>query len=211
MARKPIHLQAAGKLTPRDRIWAVVRKLRIFGFAMLCDQIIHDAPEQAETRRINETTIQTYLQQLVRGGFVTVAHAEHKARNSVISIATYSLAKDVGIEAPRLNAKGQPVTQGSVNENLWRAMRVLRQFDHRELVTAATTDEVKISPVTAHGYCLYLARAKYLTVVRPAKPGAPAVYRLAQYTGPLAPQIQRVKHVYDPNIGQVVWHPERDQ
>lgn len=44
-----------------------------------------------------------------------------------------------------------------------------------------------------------------LRVVQKASPGhgRKAIYRLIRNTGPLPPQIQRVKHVFDPNTREV--------
>jgi hypothetical protein len=49
----------------------------------------------------------------------------------------------------------------------------------------------------------------YLKVMRKADPtqGRIAKYRLVRDSGQAAPQVQRVKRVYDPNTG-LVHHPE---
>ena len=217
MARKPIHLQACGKLTQRDRIWAAIRAINgdtghgrvMFTLGQLADRIVANAPAGASARRIEETTIKSYIGALLAGGYLRFASGGAGGRGARDAkgqwrSARYALARDTGIEAPRVDRRGRPVQQGAAQENLWRAMHVLKAFDYRELLACAAAS---IAPATAKGYVVMLARAGYLGRLRPAKPGTPAAYRLARDTGPRAPQIQRVKHVYDPNLGQVVWHP----
>lgn len=187
MARKPAHLQARGKLTPRERIWAAIRELKRFTIYGLARRV-----------HIHDRTVQTYVDALREAGYV----------EQTTPGGAYELDRDIGIDAPRLDSKGREVTQGHGTLALWRAMRIHKQFDFRELAAFASTDTLRVASNTARAYCQMLARAGYLQIVRPSKPGTPARYRLAKYTGPKAPMIQRVRHLYDPNLGQVVWHPE---
>lgn len=211
MARKPIHLQAAGKLTPRDRIWAAIRGLRQFApastFAEIADYVVKHAPAEAVTRRIDEDTIKTYVESLVRAGFV---RRLNPARSARYEPARFQIARDVGIEAPRVTKAGKLVTQGGGREALWRSMKILKTFTRAELAQAASTASNKVDDEEANTYVYFLAKAGYLAVLKPGKPHHPARYRFiqAKNTGPRAPQIQRVRHVYDPNLGAVVWHPE---
>ena len=75
---------------------------------------------------------------------------------------------------------------------------------------------MKVSEASADDYIIFLHRAGYLKMIAPAKVGGfskvreKARYRFLSHknTGPKAPMIQRVKHVYDPNLEQVVWPKE---
>ncbi len=220
MARKPIHLQAAGKLTPRDRIWAAIRALHrargpdedaahvwlgvghpgSFVLTDISRQCVKDAPPGTERKRIDANTIESYLRCLVAGGYLRARQPADRFLE-----VHYELARDVGVHAPRVTKEGRPVEQGAQNACLWTGMRRLKRFDYRELLMAAGRP---IAVTTAKHYCHMLRRAGYLAVDVPSKPGTPARYRFVRDTGPKAPMIQRVKHVYDPNLGEVVWHPE---
>ena len=209
MARKPIHLQAAGKLTPRDRIWSAVRALDRFTFDDIADYVVKHAPEEARVRRIEEATIKTYIKSLVAAGFVDELNPLAKDRYEK---ARFTLTQDVGVHAPRLTKAGKPVTQGAARLAMWRTMRRLARFTRRELAAKASTEATPIHEEDAKTYVHYLAKAGYLAVVQPGRARHMAVYAFVRSrdSGPLAPQIQRVRHVYDPNLGRVVWHPEAD-
>lgn len=207
MARQPIHLQAAGKLTPRDRVWAAIRalsKLQPGGFTRLSMEqwVAKHAPPEATGRCIDERTINSYLLGLVAGGYLNEElHGGPRVH------AIYSLERDVGVHAPRVDRHGREVTQGAATAQLWNGMRRLKRFDYRDLVAATAT---RVAVWTAKNYCGLLHKAGYLSLDIPSKPGMPARYNFVRDTGPRAPMIQRVKHVYDPNLGKVVWHPEAD-
>lgn len=196
MARKPAHLQASGALTPRERIWAAVRRLKRF-----------TAREIEGKTRLPDGTIQTYIEGLAAAGYIAPAGREkglqRGAKGKYVKGA-WRLVTDCGIEAPRVTRAGREVTQGRVTLYLWRAMRMLRRFDHRSLAMAASTDEVAIRWATAKSYVGALARAGYLNTEVPAKPGVPAIHSLRCNTGPKPPQIQRVKRIWDPNLGRAI-------
>lgn len=209
MARKPIHLQAAGKLTPRDRIWTAVRALKQFTFVVISDYVVKNAPDEAHVRRIEEETIKTYVESLVNAGFVRHLNPKRKVR---YERALFELVRDVGVHAPRLTKAGEPVTQGAGRLAMWRVMRKLRRFTRAELAAKASTEAHQVAVEDARSYVHHLVKAGYIAVVVPGRPNHPEVYSFvpSRNTGPLAPQIQRVRHVYDPNLGRVVWHPEAD-
>lgn len=178
--RRPASAHTPG----RQEIWEAIRYLRT-GFT------INDLVERC---RANRKTISDYLRCLVPGGIVAQRDDE-----------TYDLVEDRGFHAPRLNRQGKPVTQGAGTENMWRSMRGLPAFSPHDLVIHSTTPDVTVSEATAKAYCKMLLQTGFLKVVRKAAPmrGEQAIYRLIRKTGPKPPQIQRVKHVYDPNTGKV--------
>lgn len=208
MARKPVDLvAAAARPEGRQIMWQAMRKLRRFTIADI----------EGETR-IKEGTIRTYVCGLHRAGYLDVvgkqdrsAYLTHVPGSYALSI--YKLIRDVGIEAPRVTRAGAPVTQGRAREQMWRTMRVIGEFSYRDLAMQATTEEQSILTTDAKDYVKHLYRAGYLALTVPDKrgnkpgTGAPARYRLlpSKYTGPLPPQVQRVKQVFDPNLGKVVW------
>ncbi|WP_028008666.1 hypothetical protein [Solimonas flava] len=198
--RKPVDLVVDEKHPQgRDAIWAAIRRLRFFTRAQL-----------ESCTRINEHTIESYLQGLTKAGYLTrTAQRQEKAGHGGMTFraCTYTLLKDVGVEAPRVTRKGEPVTQGDGRQRIWMQMRILKSFTALELQRAASTrtpaglEEVKT-------YCLFLTRAGYLRreTVKTAR-GRHLRYHIvpALYSGPRAPQIQNIKQVYDPNLGRVVW------
>jgi len=208
MARKPVDIiAAAARPEGRQVVWQAIRKLRTFTVADL----------EHETR-ISEKTIRTYVRGLERADYLKKIGKQERAEH-VIYVSTnfvasiYRLEKDVGIEAPRVTRGGQEVTQGRAREQMWRTMRVLRDFNFRDLAVQASIEEVMVDEENARNYIVHLHRAGYLHITQPSRPGhkpgtgTPARYRLipSKYSGPHAPQIQRVKQVFDPNVGRVVW------
>lgn len=208
MARKPVS-QRAGAAFPdaRSAIWATIRKRKQFTIDDL----------ETDTRE-NNRTISTYVQSLQKGGLVEMvghdtrglcARGTSKSRN-MNRPGIFRLLKDVGVEAPRVRRDGSVVEQGSGTRNMWRVMKVLARFDYQELAIAASVDDVTVNQNTAKAYIQSLHKAGYLQLLVTSKPGTPAQYRLikSRFSGPKPPQIQRVRHVFDPNLGKVVWPKE---
>lgn len=191
--RKPVHLAAAGpKPQGRDAIWSTIRAQRTFTYRSL-----------QEATDIPNKTIRDYVQGLIAAGIVA-----RKGENDVGAV-TFDLVKDKGVHAPRVRKDGSEVEQGRATESMWNAMRLLKQFTPRDLAIHASTDDAPVSEVHAKDYCQHLAKAKYLRIAVPSKPG-PAVYQFVRFTGPKAPMIQRVKQVFDPNTGEVVWPKDKE-
>ncbi len=191
MSRKPID-KLTKELKPQgqDGIWAEIRKLNIFTWQDI--QVNTD---------INKKTITDYLKRLEAGRYIEKHTSWEDDRR-------YILLRDAGIHAPRIRRDGTPVTQGGGVMNMWRSMRMLGQFTPRDIALHSTTDTVKVTEVTAKTYCSILLKAKYLRVLQKAVPGKrQAAYKFVRITGPLPPQVQRVKQVFDPNIRQVTYYP----
>lgn len=188
--RKPV--TAPGRT--RETLWAEIRRLRRFTVSAIC----------STTGELDAAY--RYLQALAAGGYVQVIDREQRPDGKYGSYR-YELIKDAGIEAPRLRADGSPVTQGMAREQLWRSMRILREFNVLELRGASDTAHVPVSRDGAEAYITHLKRAGYLTCVRPARPGVLARYRLlySRNSGPKPPQVQANGAIYDPNLRRVVW------
>lgn len=199
MPRKPVHLTAnARRPEGRQVIWEAIRRLKRFTVA-----------DVERATRLNDATIRTYLHGLHAAGYL------HKPDETVdvggsIPAQVWELVRDVGIEAPRVRKDGTPVTQGRGREQLWRTMRIINDFNCRELAVQASTEIHPVAESEAAYYCQYLHRAGYLVCTAEGGPNTPARYRLlpSRYTGPQAPQIQRIRQVWDPNTEQIVWRPE---
>lgn len=188
MARKPIEVEMAGLLTPRERIWRAVRKLRKFTRLEL-----QDATEPL----VLFGTLDTYVNSLVAGGYLVTTREPGPPGTE----QAYRLVRDA-FEAPRLNVRGEEVNQGLPTLAMWRAMKVLRDFDHIDIARAASVGEVVVKVSTAKSYVNVLKRAGYFMCIRASKPGTPARYRLVRDTGAHAPAITRRKVVFDRNTGE---------
>lgn len=182
MTRRPI--DQAG--TPRDAIWAAIRAVGGAGAPFAVADIV-------TASGANDKTVRDYCRSLAAAGYLT----DHPGE-----IAQWVLARDIGHEAPRVRLDGSPVTQGAATEQLWRGMYILKEFTFEDLLETAS---ITIRPETARAYCKVLLATGYLRVLRKADPirGHIARYRLVRNNGPRAPQIQRVKRVYDPNNREV--------
>lgn len=202
MARKPVHLTANTRRPEgRQVMWEAMRKLRRFRLLDLED-----------ATRIREATLHTYVKGLTRAGYLAEVEPAEPPKDSRYAQQWWALANDVGIEAPRVTKDGKPVTQGRGREQMWRTMRIIGEFSFRELSVQASTEQHAVKENEAKDYIHHLHKAGYLICVKPGRPAHAARYRLipSRYTGPQAPMIQRIKQVFDPNTGSVVWPKESD-
>jgi hypothetical protein len=219
MARRPARLERAGALTPRDRMWAAIRALSVGDegieqlFSPVEVQFLANLRAPAEGQSHIDSVI-SYLEGLAKAEppYVALFDGERPASRKRSELFLYSLVRDVGVDAPRVTRDGKPVTDGIGGEQMWTAMRVMREFDYLELAHAASTDQHQVKPETAKRYLQMLERAGYVTVISAGKPGrgkVKTVYRFsrAKATGPRAPLITREKCVMDANTGAIVYDP----
>lgn len=192
MSRKPVdQLSREPKPQGQDGIWSKIRGL--------CEFTVTDIVRATD---INRKTATDYVKRLEAGGYV-------KKRASYERTKLWYLTRDGGIHAPRLKKDGTPVTQGGGVLNMWRSMRMLKQFTPHDLALHSNTGTVSVTEMTARSYCSMLLKAGYLRVLQKAVPGKrQATYQFIRDTGPKAPQIQRVKQVFDPNLNEVTYTPE---
>ena len=197
MPRKPIHLERAGLLTPRERVWQGIRKLRTGFTAESLQEAIGKPWLEIEPTR-------EYLLHLTQAGHLERCDKQRRVNNRFDQV-TFKLVKD-SFEAPRVTGGGKPVTQGLKTLAMWRAMKALKDFDYKDIQRVASLG--KACEVTAHSaksYTVLLARAGYFKLMREAKPGTPARYKLVRDTGAHAPAITRRKAVFDRNSGEFTW------
>lgn len=107
--------------------------------------------------------------------------------------------------APRLRRDGS-VCPPTAQDQMWRAMRELKDFTALELAVKASTDEVRVPVASAKSYIKLLRHAGYFAVRDPGAPGRPALLALrpTMDTGPRAPRVMRTKLVWDANRQEVV-------
>lgn len=178
----------------RDRLWAEIRRIKRFGVTDLV------------ALGVRRETVTRYLAGLMAADILQKEKGQPAARGS-FAPWVYVLVHDVGAETPRVRKDGSPVTQGLAREQLWRAIRILREFNAIELRVAASTNAIPVLLSEARFYLGKLCRAGYLHRVRPGVPGRLARYRLlpTRNTGPKPPMVQASGDVYDPNLGRVIW------
>jgi hypothetical protein len=199
--KKPVHLRASGgALTVRDRIWAAIRARRT---RFTKADIVFDTKASAGS-------VRSYFEQLLKGGYLRAL--EDRPRSQTCPYWTwtrYELARDVGVDAPRLRRDGSAATLGRGREQMWRTVKILREFDARELQAAASTDGHRVALTTAKDYVLQLARGGYVVLARRGRNGVYSRYRFlrAMNTGPRSPIAQKSRAIFDPNLGRLMWQP----
>ncbi len=198
--RKPAHLEQKGGLNKRERIWSAIRKLKTFTTTQIRSEM---------SGSMHLHTIRTYLNGLEAAGYIERAGTRPREEGNGL-VVIYRLLKDCGLEAPRVRKDGSEVTQGLGREQLWRTLKILKEFNGRELAIAASTEAHPVKESEASSYAEALYHAGYLILTEPSKPGKQARYRFnpRKNTGPKPPMIQRLKTVYDPNLGKIVWQQE---
>lgn len=169
----------------RETLWTEMRRRKNFTIPQITELTTYDP--SSVTYYINSLIAAGYVKKMLRGGRI----------NGRLSPAVYRLIKDAP-EPPRVRLDGSPVTQGAGRDQMWRSMRILKRFSVQDLTAASSTEEHRVAESEARTYCQALARAGYL---RKEIGG----YAFARFTGPKAPQIQRVKRIWDPNLKKVVW------
>lgn len=194
MSCRPIDVMA--KLTVRvprghQGYWEIIRSLGTDGGRFTLD----DVDQMTNAHR---ASVRDYLRRLTRAGIV----ASDGDQNN--GVRTYALVANPGPEAPRLRRDGSPAKAPLGQENMWRTMKMAGAsgFTARDLAISAATEEHPVKFETAKAYIKALHKAGYLVMVSGGNCREPGIYRLlpSMISGPLAPMIQRVKAVWDPNL-----------
>ncbi|WP_321276952.1 hypothetical protein [Thiomicrorhabdus indica] len=195
--RKPANLMPRNTPTYREAVWIQIRKLKTFSSRELLKAV--------RIKALTLDSLQYYLRGWVRSGNL---NAEGVGANR-----RYTLMVDTGVNPPRVNHKGEPITQGKSRQQMWNTMRINGQFNYRELATFASTEDHAVSERDAQDYVVHLHKAGYLMQISEPNPnGKLAVYKLkpTHNTGPKPPLVQRTKIVVDQNTRQIV-HPVAEE
>ena len=204
MARQSVDKVANAKWPQgRQVIWTEIRRLGA-GDALFTTPDIWEGCG----REIPRDTVRDYVRALHAGGFL-----EQVTASGPRKAATYRIVGKHGAEAPRVRPDGSIVTQGAGTEAMWRTIKVLGTFSAAELALTASTDVAPVTEETAKTYLRYLERAGFVRCVVKGKPGRGGNkdrwnFVKSRDPGPLPPQIQRIKQVFDPNSNSVVWPKE---
>lgn len=179
-------IPASAHLTDRERIWAAIRAQT--------EPWTLNAIVLAS--KVERSTLKDYLRGLKGAGIV--AMAQPGARLGME--ATYKLVRDRGVDAPRVRRDGSEVPP-SGRFRMWRAMKILRRFSVAELADGAGLPDAPVAYGEADTYCHWLARGGYLRSAGTDR----WVFVPGRDTGPKAPQVLRVKRLFDPNNGVIVY------
>lgn len=185
----------------QDHFWRVMRTLDTGGPWSVSDVLKH-------SRGASRDTLKDYVRRLVKGGYLVISETLPDGSR------LYRIERRSS-RAPSVGRDGSTGRQGTINRQLWTAIRSLGAFSYRELIVAASTEEVPIRETTARDYLKRLCDAGYLRIVDASKPGIPRTYALkrSMNTGPDAPKVLRTKLIWDPNreeiIGETIAEEER--
>ena len=153
--------------------------------------------------KVKNSTIFSYLKALEKAQILN-KEVIYKKEKGCLRTNVYTLVKDMGAMAPVVNKNGCLV-EDSHQARIWRAIRILKNFTLKDIVATASQDNDPVSLTTTDQYLNYLKKAGYLI-----KKNNEKIFHLnpAMNKGIQAPQIQRIKQIYDPNIDAVVWNSE---
>lgn len=204
--RQPVDIVKSGvPSSGRDAVWQAIRKLGNFTI-MEVEDLVNSAPHNV---RLHSDSIKTYVKSLEIAGYLKAEKYQpgKRDREGGYIRKHWRLINDIGVDAPRLRRNGEEVTQGQARENMWRTMKVLSTFSPLDLCIQASTENCLIKLADAKDYTKHLYKAGYLVTRFKATPKSQARYSLlfSKNTGPRPPMVQRVKQVFDPNLGKVVW------
>ena len=169
----------------REQVWDILRQGKGVTTTEICEQV----------NEANRKQIEYWLKGWIAGGYIKVIGLKRPYQNLII--------RDIGQEPPRVDSLGKPIAM-PLNESVWRAMRIQKTFNARQLV-ASTSAVLHIN--TVRTYLRQLAIAGYLMEVSKEQ-GMLITYKLMQDTGCKPPQILKNKAVYDANLGIIVYDPK---
>lgn len=168
--------------------------------------VVQDMPEltRADVMRLTGMTHHMAGRALARweaAGKVHLARSEGMKR---IYRPTEHDVSAVERHAAELRGQRKPTPQ----DNLWRSMRMLREFTPIDLVAVSSIPGCEVDEKKAIEFCRTCLKGGYLRVVQKARPGRrPARYRLIRDTGPKPPRHVRLTAVWDDNEGRLVHVP----
>ena len=191
--------KAVPQQSPRQRVWLAISKFKN-DFTLL---------QVAEEGAMKETSTRDFITGLQRAGYIEVAY-EQAISGKRVKRLHYRLIRDVGYNAPTVDRDGNETKPAQANKAMWNTLRILkRAINAEELAALSSNDELQIAVHTANSYLQLLHSAGYLRVTQKYQniTGKKSKYQLYEHmnTGPIPPQIQRAKQVFDPNTNKLMF------
>lgn len=205
------HVMNAGQpyQSPRQRVWTAIRKHRE---EFTIKQV-------AELGQMKYDSTRDFITGLRKAGIIAEVRREQVPNMSKkIEMIYFKLVEDYGYNAPSVDRQGNILGKtATVNKAMWNTLRITKQpVNATELAAISSTDVQQVSIETADSYLRFLHHAGYLRIAREAHHAVrKAKYQLlpGMDTGPIPPQIQRAKQVFDPNTNTVMYseRPELEE
>ena len=195
--------------SPRQRVWTAIRKHRE---EFTIKQV-------AELGQMKYDSTRDFITGLKKAGIIAEVRREKLPNMSKkIELIYFKLVEDYGYNTPSVDRQGNILGKSAtVNKAMWNTLRITKQpVNATELAAISSTDEQQVSIETADSYLRFLHHAGYLKIARVAHHAVrKAKYQLlpGMDTGPIPPQIQRAKQVFDPNTNTVMYseRPELEE
>jgi hypothetical protein len=219
MVGRAIRLDRAGALNTRDLIWAAIRDLdaapKDAGSA--AGLALFSIAEVAYLSGVDADLVYDYFLGLSKAQppYLELVQRNRPAGRGRRDLFLWRLARDVGVDAPRITEGGREHRVGLSTQLVWDTMRRLKEFDTIELAAAASTPECTVTQAAVKNLLGPLVSAGYVVKVRDNKPairGKPGTATHARYsfvrsknTGPRPPSLRKQGALYDNNLGKVVW------
>ncbi len=175
------------KKTAKQRAWESIISFRDKPFT------VGDIYKRCPT--VPKDVIGVYLNALCKEKIVT--------RISKDKPMVYQLLKS-SLEAPLFNAKGKLYRPYCRQDNLWRSMKMLKEFNSKILAEHASNNNLNVSQEQARSFCNELTKVGIVKKIEEGKTGKKlAIYKLIKDLGGQPPVIKKIPVVYDMNSGQV--------
>lgn len=108
---------------------------------------------------------------------------------------------DLSIQmAPAVNQTGKKIKSSLRYEQMWRTMRIIKEFSALDLAVASSTEECGVAEEDARGWLKSLASAGYVR-----QSGKRYRFIESKFKGPAYPIVQRLIKVTDGNTGECVF------
>lgn len=208
--RRPAHLERHAGQTTHDLVWQAIRAIHATGRAFSLAEIMvlataHGAREMDRTP-LHESTARDRLTGLQLAGYIKPIESADALAGKCRCMRRYELVRDAGAIAPVVDKHGKPIPENVQRAQMWRAVKVIKSFNWRELAYAASTKECVVTEDQAKYFTTALERGGYLRVEKRGGGGQFTRYRFvaARDTGPRPPVIGADQSVMDGNSGAVM-------
>lgn len=200
MARRSnIEMVEASLVVPRghDAFWAMILAADTAG--------PWDISSLDARSNVDRTTIRDFVRRLVRAGIAEKVGTRPQGGTGRGQADLFRLVSRP-FETPRLDRDGKVLAE-THRETLWRAMKMLKEFDAAELARETSRPDREISPQHSFGYLVALAAVGIVARVDTSGSARSARYRLVRNLGARAPTVGKTQIVFDPNSRTIIGQP----